>query len=221
MLESILKILRQYGYVYLEGLLGTLELSAVTVVFAVLLGIVVALLKNSHNKIIHGIVDVYIEVLRGTPILLQLYFFWLLLPKIMPFEMSDMQCILAALTVNASAYVAEIIRAGIGAVDYGQTEAGLSLGLSKRHLMTKVILPQAVRNILPALGNEFISIIKASSLASVFFVPELTTSYRTVQAATFLALPSLMIAGLIYLGVTFSLSRVMGSFERRMAVYDR
>ena len=87
--------------------------------------------------------------------------------------------------------------------------------------MQKIILPQAIRNIMPALGNEFISIVKATSLASVFFVSELTTAYRTVQAATFLAIPSLLISGLIYLVLTFSMSRVVGVVENRMKAYDR
>ncbi|MDY6282411.1 MAG: amino acid ABC transporter permease [Erysipelotrichaceae bacterium] len=221
MLEQIARIWSRYSGVYLDGLLGTLWLSLVTAVFAVLIGIAVSMLKRSKIKIVKVIVDFYIEILRGTPILLQLYFFWLLLPKIVPFEMSDTACIISALVVNSSAYVAEDIRSGIQAVDDGQREAGLSLGMSMRHVMRKIILPQAIRNIMPALGNEFISIVKATSLASVFFVPELTTAYRTVQSATFLAIPSLLISGLIYLVLTFSMSRVVGVVEKRMKVYDR
>ncbi len=219
--EEIAKLWQTYGYVYLQGLAGTLWLSLVTVVFAVIVGVLVALLKNSRFAPVRFVINVYIEVLRGTPILLQLYFFWILLPKIVPFELSDTQCIVTALIVNSSAYVAEVIRAGIQAVDIGQREAAMSLGLSNRHIMTKVIMPQAIKNILPALGNEFISIIKSTSLASVFFIPELTTSYRTVQAATFLAIPSITIAGLIYLVVAFTLSRLVGLFERRLKSHGR
>ena len=221
MLEQVGRIWSRYAGVYLDGLLGTLWLSLVTAMFAVLIGIAVSMLKRSRIRIVQIIVDFYIEILRGTPILLQLYFFWLLLPKLMPFEMSDTACIISALVVNASAYVAEDIRSGIQAVDDGQREAGLSLGMSRRHVMQKIILPQAIRNIMPALGNEFISIVKATSLASVFFVSELTTAYRTVQAATFLAIPSLLISGLIYLVLTFSTSRIVGVVENRMKAYDR
>lgn len=99
-------------------------------------------------------------MLRGTPILLQLYFFWIGLPKLVPFELSDTQCIVVALAVNASAFISEIIRAGIAAVDKGQWEAARMHGFPKRHVMTHVILPQAVKNILPALCNEFISTVK-------------------------------------------------------------
>lgn len=156
----------------------------------------------------------------GTPILLQLYFFWIGLPKLVPFELSDTQCIVAALAVNASAFISEIIRAGIGAVDKGQWEAARSIGLSESHVMTHVIFPQAVKNILPALCNEFISTVKGTSLASVFFVGELMTSFKTVQSATFLALQSLTIVGVIYFVLNFVLSRLLGVLERRLTVSD-
>jgi ABC-type amino acid transport system permease subunit len=162
----------------------------------------------------------YIGILRGTPLLLQLYFFWLLLPKVVPFELSDTACIITALIVNASAYVAEVIRAGIQAVDKGQTEAAKSLGLSNYNTMRKIILPQAIKNILPALGNEYISMVKQTSLASVFFVQELMTAYKTVQSATFLAIPSLVIVGAIYLVVTTVLTKALTMFERRLNVNE-
>ena len=151
---------------------------------------------------------------------MQLYFFWIALPKILPFELSDMQCIIAALAVNTSAFIAEIIRAGIGAVDRGQWEAARSIGLSERHVMTRVILPQATKNILPALCNECIATVKGTSLASVFFVGELMTSFKTVQSATFLALQSLTIVGVIYFLLNFLLSRLLMCIERRFALSD-
>ena len=158
----------------------------------------------------------YIGILLGTPILLQLYFFWLMLPKIVPFQLSDTACIIIALIVNASSYVAEVIRAGIQAVDKGQTEAAKSLGLSNFNTMRKIILPQAVKNILPALGNEYITMVKQTSLASVFFVQELMTAYKTVQSATFLAIPSLIIVGVIYLVFTTVLTKALNMFEGRL-----
>lgn len=161
----------------------------------------------------------YTEVLRGTPVLLQLYFFWIGLPKLLPFSLSDTACILVALVVNSSSYISEIIRAGIGAVDQGQWEAARSLGLSEGHVLARVVLPQAVRNILPALGNQFIQMVKETSLASVFFVGELMTSYKTVQSATFLALQPLAIVGVIYLLMNVVLSRLVAQMERRLTVY--
>ena len=221
MIGQIARILDQYGYVYAKGLWGTLWLSAVTVIAATIFGTLVALMKMSKLKILNLIVNIYIEIIRGTPILLQLYFFWIFLPKVVPLELTDTQCIVVALIVNSSAYVAEVIRSGIQAVDHGQTEAALSLGLSHRNMMMRIILPQAIKNILPALGNEFIVMIKETSMASVFFVPELTTSYKTVQSATFLAIPSLTISGMIYLALTFSLTRLLGVLERRLKSNDR
>ena len=219
-MEKVGKLLVKYYPVYLSGLWGTLWISAVTVLFGALLGVLVALMRMSRFKLLRGISKAYIEVLRGTPILLQLYFFWIGLPKLVPFELSDTQCIVAALAVNASAFISEIIRAGIGAVDKGQWEAARSIGLSESHVMTHVIFPQAVKNILPALCNEFISTVKGTSLASVFFVGELMTSFKTVQSATFLALQSLTIVGVIYFVLNFVLSRLLGVLERRRSVSD-
>ena len=207
-LENMIKIWQRYDYVFINGLFGTLWLALITVVVGTILGTFVALMRLSRSKILYAITGVYIEVLRGTPILLQLYFFWLLLPKIVPITMSD------------TAYVAEVIRAGIQAVDKGQTEAAKSLGMSDRNMMQHIILPQAIKNILPALGNEFIVMVKETSLASVFFVGELMTAYKTVQSTTFLALPSLTIAGLIYLIVTFVLTKLLKLLERRLKASD-
>lgn len=220
MIESMIKIWMKYDYVFIDGLVGTLWLSLVTVALGTIIGTLIALMRLSRWKVLHGITSAYIEILRGTPQLLQLYFFWLLLPKVLPFSLSDTACIVVALIVNSSAYVAEVIRAGIQAVDKGQTEAAKSLGMSNKNTMRYIILPQAVKNILPALGNEFIVMVKATSLASVFFVGELMTSYKTVQSSTFLAIPTLTIVGIIYFAVTFVLSKLLKVFERRLQASD-
>jgi ABC-type amino acid transport system permease subunit len=196
MLVEIAALWTKYDYVFLNGLKGTLWLALITLFF----------------------VNIYIEVLRGTPILLQLYFFWLVLPKISPIALSDTACIIVALIVNSSSYISEIIRAGIQAVDKGQTEAAKSLGMSPAVTLRCIVLPQAIKNILPALGNQFILTVKETSLASVFFVGELMTAYKSVQSATFLSVSSLTIAGIIYLIVTYTLSKVVGVFEKRLAV---
>lgn len=220
-MDKFFGLIERYYPVYLEGLWGTLWLSAVTVVLGTLLGMLVALMRMSRVKALNWVSDAYIEILRGTPTLLQLYFFWLGLPKLFPLlELSDTTCILVAMTINASAYISEIIRAGISAVDKGQWEAARSVGLSETHVMTRVILPQAIKNILPALCNEFISTIKGTSLASVFFVGELMTSYKSVQAATYLAIESLVVVGIIYFVITFTLSKLLKVLERRLTVSD-
>ncbi len=221
MLETIIKMWNRYGYVYIQGLSGTVCLALITVLCGTVIGILLAVMRLSGFKPFQWFVRFYVWVLRGTPILLQLYFFWIFLPRITNIKLSDTVCIIVALIVNSSSYVAEIIRAGIQAVDRGQMEAARSLGMTSRHAMSRIILPQAVRNILPALGNEFISMIKQASLASVFFINELTTSYKTVASATFRQIESIIIAGLIYLLVTTVLGKIMQYAEWRMSRHER
>lgn len=216
---QVIALWQEYGYVYIEGLIGTLKLSLVTVIFASILGTIIALMRMSDNKILVKLTDLYLWLIRGTPILLQLYFFWLFLPEVLPFPISDLQAIITALIINASSYIAEIIRAGIQSIDVGQVEAGKSLGLTNINIFRKIIFPQAIRNILPSLGNQYIATIKQTSLASVFFVAELTTAYKTVQSATFLAIPSLLIAGIIYLIIIGILNKGIELLESRLNVY--
>ena len=215
-MEKVIKVWLKYYPVYLSGLWGTLWISAVTVFLGALLGMVVALMRMSRLKILRTVFNVYVEILRGTPILLQLYFFWIGLPKLVPFELTDTQCIVAALVVNASAFISEIIRAGIGAVDKGQWEAARSIGLSETHVMTRIILPQAVKNILPALGNEFVTIIKESSIVSVIGIADLMYRTNGVKAKNYKTLECLFIAAMIYFIMTFIGGRLIALMERRM-----
>lgn len=216
--ENIVKIMTQYWDVFLiKGVSVTLSLSAIAVFFGAIIGALLALGKMSRFKLLRGIITAFIEIIRGTPILLQLYLFYFILPMMLPaLNIETYPSIAVALVVNSSAYVSEVIRSGIQAVDKGQTEAARSLGLNKTQTMLKVVLPQAVKNILPALGNEFIMIIKETSLASTFFVGDLMTSYLTVRGATFLAIESLFIVGVIYFILTFALSKLVGVFEQRL-----
>lgn len=216
--ENIVKIMVKYWDVFLiKGLSITISLSIIAVFFGAIIGALLALGKMSRFKILRGIITAFIEVIRGTPILLQLYLFYFILPMALPaLNIETYPSIAIALVVNSSAYVSEVIRSGIQAVDKGQTEAARSLGLNKTQTMLKVVLPQAVKNILPALGNEFIMIIKETSLASTFFVGDLMTSYLTVRGATFLAIESLFIVGVIYFVLTFALSKLVGIYENKL-----
>jgi len=216
--ENIVKIMAKYWDVFLiKGLSVTISLSIIAVFFGAILGALLALGKMSRFKLLRGIITAFIEVIRGTPILLQLYLFYFILPMALPaLNIETYPSIAIALVVNSSAYVSEVIRSGIQAVDKGQTEAARSLGLNKTQTMIKVVLPQAVKNILPALGNEFIMIIKETSLASTFFVGDLMTSYLTVRGATFLAIESLFIVGVIYFVLTFALSKLVGIYENKL-----
>ena len=221
LLQNIMKLLQKYGMNFLNGLGTTLLLALISVAIGCVIGAIVAILRLGKSKILKAIATVYTEVVRDTPLLLQLYFFYFLLPDIMPaLKLSKFTCITIALVFNSGAYMAEVFRSGIQSIDRGQTEAARSLGLSSRQTMTRIILPQAVKNILPALCNEFISTVKGTSLASVFFVGELMTSFKTVQSATFLALQSLTIVGIIYFLLNFILSRLLRVIERRLTVSD-
>ena len=221
-LQNIIKLLSKYWDVFLlKGVSVTLALSAITVFFGAILGSLLALMKMSPLKLLRFLVTAFVEVIRGTPMLLQLYVGYFIVPLLVPsLGLGTFASISVALVINSAAYVSEIIRSGIQAVDPGQGEAARSLGLSKAQTMSKVILPQAVKNILPALGNEFITIIKETSLASTFFVGDLMTSYLIVKGATYLAFESLIIVGAIYFVLTFSLSKLIGVYERRLKQSD-
>lgn len=221
MFKDMADIFSKYWYHFLvQGLGFTLILSLITVVFGSILGAVFALLKMGKIKPLKWLVDIFVEVVRGTPMLLQLFIGVFLMPVIFP-AMNEMEnkkiiCIGLTLVLNSGAYVSEIIRSGIEAVDKGQTEASRSLGLGSGTTMFSIVLPQAIKNILPALGNEFITIIKETSLASTFYVGELMTIYYTVIGVTHNSLPTLMIIGIIYFVVNFILSKLMKLVERKM-----
>ena len=220
MVDNIFSILVRFYPQFLNGLMVTLTLSAVAVIIGTVFGSMLALCKMSGNKVLRLLVNIYIEVVRGTPLLLQLYIVHFMLPQVLGFSIDTFPSVLTALVLNSAAYVAEIIRAGIQAVDKGQTEAARSLGLSKTQTMLRVVLPQAVKNILPTLCNEFIMVIKETSLASVFFIGDLMTSVHVLRGALFLTMEPLIIAGVIYFCVTFTLSKLVYFYERRMAAGD-
>ena len=142
------------------------------------------------------------------------------MPQLLPFPVSEFGSVAVGLVINSGCYVSEIFRSGIQAIDRGQTEAARSLGLNARQTMTRIILTQAIKNILPALGNEFITVVKETSLASTFFVGDLMTSYLKVKGNTYLTMECLTIVGVIYFVLTFILSKLLGVFERRLKAND-
>ena len=221
-IQNIIKIMSKYWDVFLiKGVGVTLALAAITVFFGAIIGALLAIMKMSRFAVLRGLVTAFVEVIRGTPLLLQLYIGYFIVPLMVPaLEIGTFASIAVALVINSAAYVSEVIRSGIQAVDPGQTEAARSLGLNKTQTMTKVVLPQAVKNILPALGNEFVTIIKETSLASTFFVGDLMTSYLTVKGQTYLAFESLIIVGVLYFVLTFFLSKLVGAYERRLKQSD-
>ena len=218
-LTNISELWSKYWQLFLfEGVKNTLILTSIAVVLGVAIGTLVAMAKMSRLWISRFLVSIYIEIIRGTPILLQLYIFYFVLPELLPFlDLSPFMWVAIALCINSSAYVSEVIRSGIQAVDKGQTEAARCLGLSQKQTMMKIILPQAIRNILPALGNEFIMILKETSLASTFFLGDLMTSYLKVKGATYLGFETLIIVGIIYFVLTFPLSKLVAHFEKKLS----
>ena len=216
--RNIVSIWAKYWDKFLiQGMEYTLSLAAIAVVFGTIIGALLALMKMSKIKPLNWLAGIYTGIIRGTPMLLQLYFFYFILPMLIPaLNKQQYICIAIALLCNSAAYVSEIIRSGIQAVDIGQTEAARSLGMSSGQTMTQVILPQAVKNILPALGNEFIMLVKDTSLASTFFIGDITTQYLLIKGTTSLPIEPLVIAGILYLILTSILNFVLGFFERRM-----
>ncbi len=218
-IPNMIEIWQKYWRMFLfEGLKNTVILTCISVLLGTVLGALVALMRMSKSKILRFISSAYIEVIRGTPILLQLYIFYFVLPNLLPFlKLSQFMWVSIALCVNSAAYVSEVIRSGIQAVDKGQTEAARSLGMSESQTMMKIILPQAVRNILPALGNEFIMMLKETSLASTFFLYDLMTVRQIITGATSLTLEPMTIVAIIYLCMTYPLSKLVGHFEKKLA----
>lgn len=215
-----LSFIIKYRMFYISGVKNTLLLAIFAVIFGVMLGVMLALMKLSKNKILKGFATAYIEFLRGTPVIVQIYIVYYGLPNIVPFDLPDMVWGIVALSLNSGAYVAEIIRAGIQAVDKGQMEAARSLGMPHALGMRYIVIPQAFKNILPALGNEFIVVVKESAIVSVVGITELMYRADTVRGITYKAFAPLMVAAVIYFIITYTLSRLLGIVERRMSAGD-
>lgn len=212
--------LEKYSGYFVRGAEITIVLAFFAVLFGTLLGLGITLLRRSKFKPISFIATAYVEFVRGTPLLVQIYIIYIGLPQLIGIDFPDMTTGIIALALNSSAYVSEIIRAGIDAVDKGQMEAARSLGMSQGLAMFQVVIPQAFKNILPALGNEFISVIKESSMVSVIGVAELMYNAGTVRGNTALGLEPVIVAAVIYFVITFTLTRVLGVIERRLKASD-
>ncbi len=207
---------------YLNGLATTIALAVFACIIGIILGLLVAIVKiyaeGSTNKLLrflNGFCNVYTTVVRGTPLVVQL----LILYSLAFMPNGFVACVLG-FGINSGAYVSEIFRAGINSVDIGQMEAGRSLGLSRNGTMRYIILPQAIKNILPSLFNEFIALVKETSIAGYIAVQDLTKVADVIKGRTFNILP-LLIAAVIYLLMTFGLTRLQSVIERRLARSDR
>lgn len=210
----------KYGSFFLKGIKITILISLIGVALGSILGAFVALMKLSKIKIISWIASIYIEILRGTPMLVQVFIVFFGITAALGLDISALVCGTIALVINSSAYITEIIRAGINAVDKGQMEAARSLGLNYRQTMKSVIMPQAIKNILPALGNEFVTLIKESSIVSTIGVGEIMFNAQVVQGISFDPFTPLIVAAALYFVLTFVLTRIMNMIEGRLNASD-
>lgn len=222
--------LPKYAIYFIQGVEYTLLLSIGSVLLAVVPALLLALMRLSKNRLVRGLAGAYIAVFRSTPLLVQLtiiyfgVFYFIRVPSIILFGFLDISKFVpgvVALALNSAAYVAEIMRAGILAVDVGQTEAARSLGLSSFKSMQLVVLPQAIKNILPALANEIVTMVKESSICSTYGMVEIMWAAKTVAGTTYISVGPFVFAAFIYFCINFPASKGIEAIERRMRRGDK
>lgn len=224
-MSSLIQVLAKYRSLLLNGTEITLIISIITIVFGMIFGSLMALMKMCRIPPLRWFADVYVAFIRGTPVLVQIFLIFYGLP-IMGIHIpaivvggNDISRIVSgsiALVINSTAYICEIVRAGIQSIDRGQREAAQALGMSDTRVLWAIILPQAMRNIIPALGNEFITVIKTSSQVSVIGIAELMYTANTIRGISFKPIEPLVIVALIYFLITFVVSLILSAVERRM-----
>ncbi len=208
----------------LRGLGTTLIITLFAAAMGVVLGFIVAVIRVTHDRrgglpVLNWICKVYLTVIRGTPVLIQLMIIYFVI--LAPIRAPKLPVAILAFGINSGAYVAEIVRGGIMAVDIGQTEAGRSLGLNYRQTMISIILPQSLKAVLPALGNEFITLVKETSVSAYIALEDLTRAGDKIRGATYTAFMPLIAVALIYLAVVMALGALLGRMERRLRRSDR
>ena len=208
--------LPKYYTTYIDATVTTLKVSLFALLIGLLLGIVICLAKISTIKVLNVLATIYVEVIRNTPILVQIMIIYFALPEV-GISFTPFMSAIIALSINSGAYVSEIFRSGILAIDKGQMEAGRSLGLSYFQTMKFIILPQALKNSLPALGNEFISLVKESSIVYFVGVADIMFAANTVKNATYETFGPYLIAAAIYFIITSVLSFLVKRLEKKLA----
>lgn len=215
-------IIQTYGIMLLKAMGHTLLLCLLSLVFASVIGMIFGLMNVGHNRLLNCIGTVYVDAVRGVPLIVLAYFIYFGIPAgiqslgFTNFKMDALQAGTIALSMNCGAYMAEIVRAGIQSVDRGQMEAGRSLGLSYGAGMALIVVPQAVRTMIPSIINQFIITLKDTSILSVIGFPELTNVGKTIMGNTFKNLQAWAIVGIMYLIVITILSKVSKQIERRI-----
>lgn len=215
-------IIEKYSSMLLGALGKTVLLTLLSLIFAMVVGMIFALMNVGKNRIFNCIGTIYVDAVRGVPLIVLAYFIFFGVPQgikslgFQDFRLTALQAGTIALAMNCGAYMAEIIRAGIESVDKGQMEASRSLGLSYGKSMRKVVLPQAIRTMIPSIINQFIITLKDTSILSVIGFPELTNIGKTISGNTFKSLQTWAIVGIMYMVVIITLSRIAKKIERRM-----
>ena len=213
-----MELIIKYWPLFLEGAATTVLLSFFSVIVGVGCGTLMALARLSTNKFLSKAAKVYIDIIRGTPLLVQLYLVYFGLATVL--DLNDFVSGVIAVSVNTTAYIAEIIRSGIQSVDKGQMEAARSMGMPKRMAMRQIILPQAMKNILPAIGNEFATLIKETSIVSLIGIHDLMYSSDTVRGATFTVFIPLLMTAFLYFVMTTTIAFFMDKLERKLQASD-
>lgn len=199
----------------IEGALITIEVTALSVLFGLCIGCVVGIMRLCNVHALRIVSNVYVDFIRGTPLLVQIFIVYFALPQIIGHRVDPFVAAISACSINSGAYVAEIFRGGIQSIDRGQMEAGRSLGMTWWQTMRYIILPQAFKRIIPPLGNEFIAMLKDSSLVSVIGFEELTRRGQLVIARTYASMEIWTCVAIIYLIMTFTVSRLVAVLEKR------
>lgn len=210
----------EYRSYFFTGLQYTLLLAALGVLFGFILGLIITLLRMAPWGILRFIGHAWVEFLRGTPMLVQLFIIHYGFANAFDLNFSPIQSGAITLSINSSAYLAEIFRAGIQGVDRGQGEAARSLGMTRGMSMRFIIIPQAIKSVLPAIGNEFVTIIKESSIVSFIGITELMFQSGAVVGITYNGMTPYLIVAVMYFILTFTLSRILGLFERKLKASD-
>lgn len=194
----------------------TIQITAISVGLGLVIGMFVGIARISNVKLLRWLAAIYIDFLRGTPLLVQIFLIYFALPVLLGQRVDPFIAAITACGINSGAYIAEIFRAGIQAIDEGQMEAGRSLGMTWVQTMRYIIVPQAFKNIVPPLGNEFIALLKDSSLVSVIGFEELTRRGQLIIARTYGSLEIWISVAIIYLVMTLTISRLVAYLEKRL-----
>lgn len=204
----------------LSGLWTTIWLTLISIIIAMIAGVIIGLMRTSDNKLLSGLGLLYIDIMRGIPLIVLSFFIYFGVPQLLGINMGAIQAGIATLSLNATAYIAEIVRGGINAVDPGQSEAGRSLGLSKRTTMRHIVLPQAIKIMVPSLINQFVITLKDSSILSVIGIAELTQTGRIIIARTYQSGAMWLIVGIMYIIVITILTKLSNYIERKWITND-